>query len=256
MSANHRKPFVGGNWKANGNEKSNAELIKILNEAKIETEKVDVVIAPPAIYIPSVQSQLRKDIGISAQNCYTESGAFTGEISVDMLKDLKIHYVILGHSERRHIFGETDLLIAQKIVKALKAGLTVIWCIGEQLITRESNKTEQVLEEQLKLPAEMISKESTDLWKNVVLAYEPVWAIGTGKTATPKQAQETHEFIRKWLADNVNQKVANETRIIYGGSVKASNSDELFSEKDIDGFLVGGASLNAEFINIISSAAK
>jgi len=257
-TTSQRKPFVGGNWKANGTQKSIGDLVKILNDGTtIAADKVDVIVAPSAIHITSVQSQLRKDVHISAQNCYHESGAFTGETSIDMLKDLNIQYVILGHSERRHVFGESDELIAKKTVKALQAGLTVVLCIGEKLNERENNQTEQVLATQLQVPAQLIAKESVvDLWKNIVVAYEPVWAIGTGRTATSQQAQDTHEFIRRWLAENVNQQVANDTRIIYGGSVKGSNSDELFAGKDIDGFLVGGASLNAEFLTIIASAAK
>ena len=226
-----------------------------MNESQIAADKVDVIVAPSTIHITSVQSQLRKDLFVSAQNCYMDSGAFTGETSIDMLKDLSIQHVILGHSERRHVFGENDALIAKKTLKALQSGLVVILCVGEKLDEREGNQTEQVLQTQLSASAQLLA-DNKDLWKNVVVAYEPVWAIGTGKTASPQQAQDAHAFIRQWLAQNVSQQVADETRIIYGGSVKASNSDELFLGKDIDGFLVGGASLNAEFISIIASAAK
>lgn len=258
MSAT-RKPFVGGNWKANGNTKSNAALIQVLNSAPVDqfdASKVDVIVAPSTIHITSVQAQLRNDIGVSAQNCYMDSGAFTGETSVDMLCDLSLRHVILGHSERRHVFGESDALIAQKTLRALKSGLTVILCIGEKLNEREEGKTEEVLTQQLSVPSQQLLSDHSQLWKNVVVAYEPVWAIGTGKTASPQQAQDAHAFIRSWLAKNVSEQVAQETRIIYGGSVKASNSDELFKCEDIDGFLVGGASLNAEFLSIIASCQK
>lgn len=176
------------------------------------------------------------------------SGAFTGELSPAMLKDVGATWVILGHSERRQIFGETDELIAQKVVHALEAGLKVIACIGETLQEREAGQTEAVVFRQTKALADAIKD-----WSNVVLAYEPVWAIGTGKTATPQQAQEVHAALRKWLTDNVSADVSAALRIQYGGSVTAGNAKELASQADIDGFLVGGASLKPEFVQIVNA---
>lgn len=183
------------------------------------------------------------------QNAYkVPSGAFTGEISPAQLKDVGATWVILGHSERRQVFGESDELIAQKVVHALEQGLKVIACIGETLQEREAGQTEAVVFRQTKAFTDVIKD-----WTNVVLAYEPVWAIGTGKTATPDQAQEVHGALRKWLADNVSADVASSLRIQYGGSVTAANAKELASQPDIDGFLVGGASLKPEFVQIVNA---
>lgn len=186
---------------------------------------------------------------VAAQNCYKVSkGAFTGEVSPAMLKDNGIEWVILGHSERRNVFGENDQLIAEKVGHALNEGLSVIACIGEKIEEREAGKTLDVVYAQM----EAIKPQVSD-WSRVVVAYEPVWAIGTGKVATPAQAQEVHAALRKWLTENVSGDVANATRIIYGGSVTGSNCAELAKEGDIDGFLVGGASLKPEFITIINA---
>lgn len=183
------------------------------------------------------------------QNAYkVASGAFTGEVSPALLKDVGATWVILGHSERRQIFGETDELIAEKVVHALEQGLKVIACIGETLQEREAGQTEAVVFRQTKALADAVKD-----WSNVVLAYEPVWAIGTGKTATPAQAQEVHAALRKWLADNISADVSASLRIQYGGSVTAANAKELASQPDIDGFLVGGASLKPEFVNIVNA---
>jgi len=188
-------------------------------------------------------------IGIAAQNCWkSEKGAFTGDISPAMIKDLGCEWVILGHSERRNVFGESDQLIGEKVSHALDSGLNLIPCIGEKLEEREANKTEEVVFRQMKHIANNIKD-----WKRVVIAYEPVWAIGTGKTASPEQAQEVHAALRKWLTDNVSADVAKTTRILYGGSVTAKNCRELAAKPDIDGFLVGGASLKPEFIDIINA---
>lgn len=176
------------------------------------------------------------------------SGAFTGEVSPALLKDVGATWVILGHSERRQIFGESDELIAEKVVHALAEGLKVIACIGETLQEREAGQTEAVVFRQTKALAAVIKD-----WSNVVLAYEPVWAIGTGKTATPAQAQEVHAALRKWLAENVSAAVSASLRIQYGGSVTAANARELASQGDIDGFLVGGASLKPEFVDIVNA---
>uniref|UniRef100_UPI00359030CC Triosephosphate isomerase n=1 Tax=synthetic construct TaxID=32630 RepID=UPI00359030CC len=245
-----RKFFVGGNWKMNGSVESIKSLVETLNNAELDPN-VEVVIAPPAVYLPLVREALRKDIQVAAQNCYTKaSGAYTGEISAEMLKDLGIPWVILGHSERRHIFGESDELVAEKTKYALDSGLSVILCIGETLEEREAGKTMDVVARQLKAIADKITEND---WSKVVIAYEPVWAIGTGKVATPEQAQEVHAEIRKWLAENVSAEVAESTRIIYGGSVNGGNCKELAKQPDIDGFLVGGASLKPEFVDIINA---
>ncbi|KAL3677504.1 hypothetical protein R1sor_027452 [Riccia sorocarpa] len=243
------KFFVGGNWKANGNKESVKKLVQELNDAKLEDD-VDVVVAPPYIYLDYVLNNLNKRVEVSAQNSWVgKGGAFTGEISAEQLKDLGAQWVILGHSERRHILGETNETIGKKAAYALNNGLKVIACIGELLEEREAGKTTEVCFGQLKAYADAVPS-----WKDIVIAYEPVWAIGTGKVATPQQAQEVHAEIRKWLADNVSAETASETRIIYGGSVNAANSAELAKQEDIDGFLVGGASLKGpDFATIINS---
>jgi len=233
----------------NGSKKDNEKLVDLLNHASIDFSKTEVCVAPPAVYLESVRNLLNQNFHVAAQNCYkVEKGAFTGEISPQMIQDMGCNYVILGHSERRNIFREDDQLIGEKVKYALSVGLALIPCIGEKLEERENGKTEEVVFRQL----EAIAANVTD-WSRVVIAYEPVWAIGTGKTASPEQAQEVHGALRKWLHDNVNENVAKTTRIIYGGSVTGSNSKELARKEDIDGFLVGGASLKPEFIDICNS---
>ncbi|KAK7378682.1 hypothetical protein VNO80_04128 [Phaseolus coccineus] len=243
------KFFVGGNWKCNGTKDSISKLVADLNSAKLEPD-VDVVVAPPFLYIDQVKSSLTDRIEISAQNSWVgKGGAFTGEISVEQLKDLGCKWVVLGHSERRHIIGEKDEFIGKKAAYALSQGLGVIACIGELLEEREAGKTFDVCFQQLKAYADAVPS-----WDNIVIAYEPVWAIGTGKVATPQQAQEVHVAIRDWLKKNVSEEVASKTRIIYGGSVNGGNSGELAKQEDIDGFLVGGASLKGpEFATIVNS---
>jgi len=253
-STSRRVFFVGGNWKMNGNRDSIQKLISELTSAHLpEKEKAEVVVAPPSIYLEYVSHLLGNSgrIGVSAQNCYSESkGAFTGDISADMLKDVGIPWVILGHSERRDIFKESDEFIGKKVGYSLSVGVKVIACVGEHLEEREAGRTEEVVFRQLKAIADHVKD-----WHHVVIAYEPVWAIGTGKTATPEIAQEVHLAIRKWLTDNISPDVAHTTRIIYGGSVKGPNSNDLASQRDVDGFLVGGASLiGQEFITIVNSA--
>ena len=194
-------------------------------------------------------AELGLNAKISGQNCFkVKSGAFTGEVSPAMLKDYGVEWVILGHSERRNVFGETDGLIADKVAHALSEGLQVIACIGEKLEEREAGKTMDVVFDQMTALKDKVSD-----WSRVVIAYEPVWAIGTGKVATPAQAQEVHSALRNWLKDKVSVSVSGSTRIIYGGSVTAGNCVELAKQTDIDGFLVGGASLKPEFINIINA---
>lgn len=239
---------MGGNWKMNGDKKSLGELINTLNSAKINTE-TDVICGAPTIYLDFARQKLDAKYAVAAQNCYKVSkGAFTGEISPAMIKDIGVTWVILGHSERRHVFGESDELIGQKVAHALSEDVGVIACIGEKLDQREAGITEKVVFEQTKFIADNVKD-----WSKVVLAYEPVWAIGTGKTATPQQAQEVHIKLRNWLKDNVSEQVAQSVRIIYGGSVTGGTCKELASQPDIDGFLVGGASLKPEIIEIINA---
>ncbi|KAL2260704.1 hypothetical protein VTK26DRAFT_5220 [Humicola hyalothermophila] len=246
-----RKFFVGGNFKMNGTKESIKSIVKNLNEAQLDPN-VEVVIAPPSLYLQLAQEQLTKPgVSVSAQNVYDKpNGAYTGEISVSQLKDSDIHWTILGHSERRTLLGETDEVVASKTKFAVDGGVSVIWCCGESLQEREAGNTIAVIEKQL---AALAAKVKGDDWKKIVIAYEPIWAIGTGKVATVEQAQEVHAAIRKWLAANVSEAVAEETRILYGGSVNGKNCKDLAKEKDIDGFLVGGASLKPEFVDIINS---
>lgn len=249
-----RKVFIGGNWKMNGSKSLIASYSEHLKSAQYNAsaKNSDVVIGCPAIYLETMRNTMPHFVAVAAQNCYLkESGAFTGETSTSMLKDCNIHWVIIGHSERRQLFSETSELVAQKTAFAINNGLKVILCIGETLQEREAGKTFDVVTSQL----EPVKKElaTASNWKNVVIAYEPVWAIGTGKVATEEQAQEVHVKLRQWLASSINQEIANTTRIIYGGSVSASNCQSLIKQKDIDGFLVGGASLKpVDFVKIIN----
>jgi len=246
-----RKFFVGGNFKMNPISIGQKEtIVKVLNEADLD-QNTEVVISPPSLYLLPLKAILRKDVQIAAQNAYSEaSGAFTGEISPAQLQDAEIPWVLLGHSERRTLFHETSELVAKKTVAALEKGLKVILCIGETLEERESGKTAKVNEAQLKPVVEAL-KESD--WSNIVIAYEPVWAIGTGKVATSQQAQDTQADIRSYVSKAISTNVAENVRIIYGGSVSAKNCKELSQQKDVDGFLVGGASLKPEFVDIINS---
>lgn len=232
----------------NGNKASIDGIIGFLSAGPLDPN-TELVVGCPSIYMDYVVSKSPKSIGVAAQNCYkVPSGAFTGEISPAMIKDVGAEWVILGHSERRNVFGETDELIAEKVAHALAEGIKVIACVGELLEERESGKTQEVVFRQTKFIADKVSD-----WNKVVIAYEPVWAIGTGKTASPEQAQEVHEQLRKWLKDNVSADVAAKTRIIYGGSVTAASCKELAKKADVDGFLVGGASLKPDFVQIINA---
>eukprot|EP00448_Togula_jolla_P022429 CAMPEP_0170591364 /NCGR_PEP_ID=MMETSP0224-20130122/12364_1 /TAXON_ID=285029 /ORGANISM="Togula jolla, Strain CCCM 725" /LENGTH=305 /DNA_ID=CAMNT_0010915223 /DNA_START=51 /DNA_END=968 /DNA_ORIENTATION=- len=251
-----RRFFVGGNWKANGSPDSVEALIADLNagEVKVDTKKdVEVVVAPSMIYLNQVKSALRADYAVAAQNMWDKApGAWTGETPAAMLKDNGLDWVVLGHSERRENCGETSQVVADKTKFAIDNGLSTITCIGEKLEERESDTTFDVLDEQMKPIAAALSEAE---WDKVVIAYEPVWAIGTGKVASPEQAEEVHAFLRKWLADNVSQKVSDSVRILYGGSVNDGNCVELGQKPNIDGFLVGGASLNgASFTTIVNAA--
>ncbi|KAF7760161.1 hypothetical protein Agabi119p4_10837 [Agaricus bisporus var. burnettii] len=246
-----RQFFVGGNFKMNPIDRATeASLVGGLNKATLDPT-TEVVIAPPAIYLISVKASVRPDVAVSAQNLYPkDSGAFTGEISPKQLVDAGIPWVILGHSERRTIFHESSEFVAQKVRAALDSGLKVILCIGETLQQRESGETGAVNEAQLK---PVIAAIKTEEWKNIVIAYEPVWAIGTGKVATSTQAQDTQAEIRAVIRKSVSATVADEVRIIYGGSVTANNCKELATQPDVDGFLVGGACLKPEFANIVNA---
>ncbi|KAJ7705591.1 Triosephosphate isomerase [Mycena rosella] len=247
-----RQFFVGGNFKMNPN--SVAEkiaLTTLLNKAELDDS---VVVAPPALYLIPLKEILRKEIQVAAQNCYfKDSGAFTGEISPAQLKDAGIPYVILGHSERRTLFHETSEIVAQKTKAALAGSLSVILCIGETLEQRETDQTAQVCAAQLQAVVDLLSEAD---WSKIVIAYEPVWAIGTGKVASAAQAQATHADIRAFLGTAVSPAVAQATRIIYGGSVNKGNCKELSTQPDVDGFLVGGASLKPEFVDIINATRK
>jgi len=246
-----RKFFVGGNFKMNPiTREAKIALVNMLNEAKLDPN-TEVVVAPPMLYVLPLAELIRNNIQVAAQNCFfKESGAFTGEISPKMLHDAKIPYVLIGHSERRTLFHETSETAAKKTKAALEAGIKVILCIGETLEEREGGKTNEVVQSQLKPVIETLSESE---WSEIVIAYEPVWAIGTGKVATSAQAQETQHDIRAYLEQSVSKSVADTTRIIYGGSVNAKNCVELSSQPDVDGFLVGGASLKPEFVDIINS---
>jgi triosephosphate isomerase (TIM) len=254
---NARKFFIGGNWKANGTPESVKQLVADLNKATLQVDPskdVQVVCSPPLVYLAEVAGSLRKDFAVSAQNLWDKApGAWTGETPAEMLTSMGIKWVILGHSERRENCGETDQVVADKTKFAIKSGMETITCIGEKLDEREGGTTFKVLDKQMKPLADTLSEDD---WEKVVLAYEPVWAIGTGKVATPEQAEEVHAYLRKWLADNVSQKVSDSVRILYGGSVNDKNSEELGTKPNIDGFLVGGASLKADAFSTIINSAK
>eukprot|EP01064_Diplonema_japonicum_P009861 TRINITY_DN17287_c0_g7_i1.p1 TRINITY_DN17287_c0_g7~~TRINITY_DN17287_c0_g7_i1.p1 ORF type:complete len:261 (+),score=90.02 TRINITY_DN17287_c0_g7_i1:48-830(+) len=248
-----RTPFIGGNFKCTGTASSLTALVQDFNTniAGKGYTSCEVVVAPATPYIGLVKSVARREIGVSAQNCIAKSGAFTGEMSAEQVKDMGLEYVIIGHSERRHVFGETQQVIAEKVKAALEKGLTVIFCIGETLKEREQGRTEEVCFEQMQTG---IAQVPLALWSKIVIAYEPVWAIGTGKVASPDQAQQAVAAVRNWLLEKISRSVASSTRIIYGGSVNAKNSTALWSQPDIDGFLVGGASTKPEFADIVKAA--
>ncbi|MFA5104640.1 MAG: triose-phosphate isomerase [Candidatus Margulisiibacteriota bacterium] len=240
-----RKPMAAGNWKMFKTAKEAAQMLLDLKDKVKGVENREIVICPTFTALESaVNATHGSNIKIGAQNLFwEEKGAFTGEIAPAMIKDLGCEYVIIGHSERRQYFGESDATVNKRIFAALKAGLKPIICVGETLQERESEKTFSVIETQLKGGLKDLTKEQMTA---AVIAYEPVWAIGTGKTATKEQAQEVHAFIRKLLADLFGKNTAEATRILYGGSVKPDNMKDLMSQPDIDGGLVGGASLEAE----------
>ncbi len=248
-----RKKIVAGNWKMHKNAEQTEDLLNELI-AQIPTEtNTQVIVAPTFINLASAVDHLEFiNIDVAAQNVHqAEGGAFTGEISADMLKSIGVNIVILGHSERRALFNETDALIANKVNTALKHEMTVIFCFGEELKDRLSKNHFNVVENQLRDGLFHIEKAS---WSSIVLAYEPVWAIGTGETASPEQAQEMHEFIRETVRKEFGSDIAEAASILYGGSVKPDNAQEIFSKPDVDGGLIGGAALNAkDFVAIVNA---
>lgn len=256
-----RRFWVGGNWKLNkGTGAAAKELAQAVTAEVGGSSPAEVVIAPPTTVLHRVAEVLlgQQAVGsfaASAQNCHSaSSGAFTGEISPEDVLDTGAQWVIIGHSERRTIFGETDAIVKEKVTAALRAGLKVCACIGETLEERESGSTKDVVFRQTQSLIEGVAEAGADAWARIVIAYEPVWAIGTGKVASPEQAQEVHAWLRGFVADKVSTDVASGLRIAYGGSVKPGNCKELAALEDIDGFLVGGASLiAADFAVIVAS---
>lgn len=248
-SASDAKFFVGGNWKCNGTHASVEQLVADLNAGAVPSD-IDIVVAPPFIYIDYVRANIKSEYAVAAQNCWMKpDGAFTGEISAEMIKDAMVPWVITGHSERRMLLGESNRTVGLKTGHALEVGLSVIACIGETLEQRNGGNLYHTLDLQLQALFENVQD-----WARVVIAYEPVWAIGTGVVASPEQAQEVHAYVRKVLGDRLGKSKAESIRVIYGGSVTDANCAELAKQEDIDGFLVGGASLKApSFINICNA---
>ena len=253
-----RKYLIGGNWKCNGTWNENLERVTMFNNAGDIPSNVEVALCVPNFNIPQLLTGLRKDIAVGAQNCGVNKGdgAYTGEIGSHQLKDMGCVWVIIGHSERREGFGmqgETEDLCAEKCKVAIDNGLKVMFAIGEKKEERESGVTMKVCAKQLEPLAKILSPED---WDKVAIAYEPVWAIGTGLTATPEMAQETHLDIRNWVKTNVSADIATAVRIQYGGSMKGANAKDLLAQPDIDGGLIGGASLKADFFNVIHGIPK
>jgi triosephosphate isomerase len=248
-----RTPLVAGNWKMYGSRADNASLVRSLLDLLRPESRADVLLCPPYVYLWETGRMLKDtDVALGAQSlCAEVQGAFTGEVSGAMLRDVGCRYVIVGHSERRQLFGETDAQVARKFVAAQAQGLTPVLCVGETLDERESGRTTEIVARQLEA---VLSVCGAAALGNAVIAYEPVWAIGTGRNATPEQAQEVHAMIRGKVAA-LDATMAGSVRILYGGSVKASNARELFAMADIDGGLVGGASLKAEEFAQICAAA-
>lgn len=245
-----RKKIVAGNWKMNMTPASAVELINSLKD-KINTTDVEVVVCPPYVCLPAVLEAVKgTHIGVGAQNMhFEESGAFTGEIAPKMLVELGVKYVVLGHSERRQYFAETDETVNKKVLKAIEHNLVPIICVGESLDEREQGVTIDLVRLQTKIALKDVKAEDA---KKVVIAYEPIWAIGTGKTATSAQAEEVCQAIREVIAEVYGQEVADAVRVQYGGSVNGGNANELFNMGNIDGGLVGGASLKEEFTSIVN----
>ena len=251
-----RKPFVGGNWKMNLNASEATALASELVGGYTAGDKADVVICPPFPYLAQVGEFIKGSaIKLGAQDFYfAENGAYTGEVSLAMLKDVGVEVVLTGHSERRHVIGESDVLINEKTRAALNSGLEVILCVGEKLEQRELGQTDAINAAQTTYG---LAGVSADQMARVTIAYEPVWAIGTGMTATPEDAQNAHKAIRNVLSGLYNAEIADSVRIQYGGSVKPGNAEELCGQADIDGGLIGGAALKSEdFLAIVNAAAN
>lgn len=248
-----RQLIVAGNWKMNKNYEEGRDLAKDIVE-RLQPSNIIVILATPFIHLNSVSNIIKgvSNLKLGAQNCHQEeSGAYTGEVSAGMLKSVGVEYIIIGHSERREYFQESDELLAKKVEVVLAKGMTPIFCCGEKLEVREANQHLELVENQVKNALFHLSPEE---FEKVVIAYEPVWAIGTGKTASPEQAQEMHLHIRNVLTQKYGEEVAQATTILYGGSVNAANAKELFAKPDVDGGLVGGASLKTEdFVTIVNS---
>jgi len=249
-----RKLFLAGNWKMNLDQRRSVELARALSEEFGRLDTVRLAVCPPFVYLRAVAEVLAGSvIGLGAQNMYTEAeGAYTGEVAGPMLLDVGCRYVILGHSERRHVIGERDEVINAKVRKALQFGLEPIVCIGEKLEEREAGRTEQVVSGQLRAALQGVDEAHMG---KVTVAYEPVWAIGTGRNATPAQAEEVHALLRRLLAEMYDGRVAESTVIQYGGSVKPENAGDLMAMPNVDGALVGGASLKADVFSGIVRAA-
>jgi triosephosphate isomerase len=249
-----RRPLVAGNWKLNGSRRANAELIAHLRQGLAAPRRCDLLVCPPFVYLGELAGALAGSvIGLGGQDVAAEaSGAFTGEVSAAMLRDVGCTHTIVGHSERRALYGETDAIVGRKFAAALAGGLTPILCVGETLDERQAGATETVVGRQLDAVLAVVPAAD---WGTSILAYEPVWAIGTGQTATPAQAQAVHAFIRARIASR-DARMAAQLRILYGGSVKGANAAALFAEPDIDGGLVGGASLDARDFLLICDAAS
>jgi triosephosphate isomerase len=249
-----RTPMIAGNWKMNLGIQDSCDLVKSIGEGIKDIKDIDVLVAPPFINIPAVKDAIgNSNIILSAQNMYYETGgAFTGEVAPQMLVENGCTHVILGHSERRSLFGESSETVNKKVEAAIRAGLIPVVCIGETIEERESGKTFDIIREQLEGSLAYF-RSNKNIPSSTIVAYEPVWAIGTGLTATPEQAQEVHRYIRNWLKENFGQESSDRIRILYGGSVKPGNAADLMSRPDIDGALVGGASLKPDsFLGIIN----
>jgi triosephosphate isomerase len=248
-----RTKIVAGNWKMNKNSEETEDLLNELIDKLPDDKEVQIIVAPTFVNLASAVDHLEfTNITVAAQNMHqNENGAYTGEISADMLKSVGVNTVILGHSERRSIFHETDSIIAYKVDTALKHDMTVIFCFGEELKDRQDKQHFNVVENQLR---DGLFHLENDAWEDIILAYEPVWAIGTGETASPEQAQEMHAFIRETIRNTYGNDIADNVSILYGGSVKPDNAKEIFGKPDVDGGLIGGAALKADdFVAIVNA---
>ena len=250
-----RTPVFAANWKMNKRLSEVQGYVETL-ESRAKTlglgSRFEMIVAPPSTHLSTMKAARQSEqFQMAAQNCgMAESGAFTGEVAPGVFKELACNWTLVGHSERRHVFGESDPMLKKRLTAALAGGLGVIYCVGETIVARRAEKTFEVLEEQM---TNLKSVPEAD-WGSLIIAYEPVWAIGTGETATPEQAQQVHEFIRNYLASNLSKGVASQTRILYGGSAKPDNSGALMEQNDVDGLLVGSASLEASmFADLIEN---